>query len=167
MKKHYIPFLLILSIFFLSGCQGNSDHKSQKTEDEIHEHPSLEGQDEVLMQMERDWSQSVISKDFSMLEKILSDELVYHTEEGDVLNRKEYIDAFIANKRNIQSVEVDNMKVAFFKGEIAVVTGTSKEIGMNEDSTMTEYSGLWTNVWLRESEGWKCIAGHGNTKSVK
>lgn len=160
MKKHALLFVMMITSMLFTGCQGSIEEKEG---DQL----STTGQDEVLMQMERDWSQVVVSQDISVLEKILSEDLVYHTEEGDVLNRQEYIDNFIKNKRNIQSVEVDNMKVFFFEGEIAVVTGTSKEIGLNEDSTRIEYSGLWTNFWLRENGAWQCIAGHGNTKSVK
>ncbi len=160
MKNHLYLFFLILSGFFLLGCQGSVE---QETTDQL----STEGQDSVLIQIEKDWSQAVISQDIPMLENILSEDIVYHTEEGEVLNRKEYIDNFIRNKRNIQSVEVDNMNVFFFEGNIAVVTGTSKEIGMDEDNTLVEYSGLWTNVWLRKDGTWQCIAGHGNTKVVK
>jgi ketosteroid isomerase-like protein len=160
MKNHLYPFFLILSGFFLMGCQGSGEHQGT---DQL----STVGQDSILIQMEKDWSQAVISRDISMLENILSEDLVYHTEEGEVLNRKEYIDNFILNKRNILSVAVDNMKVFFYEGYVAVVTGNSKEIGMNEDSTMVEYSGLWTNVWLREDGSWQCIAGHGNTEVVK
>ena len=170
MKKHFITLALIVIVLILTGCQGQNSEKSQKPDDEaIHEHEyeSTAGQDSVLMQMEIDWSQTVITKDFAMLEEIIAEDIVYHTEEGEVLNRQEYLDAFILNKRNIQTVEVDNMKVTFFHGSIAVVTGTSKEIGKNDDGTLTEYSGLWTNVWLRSDGKWQCIAGHGNTKTIK
>lgn len=142
------------------GCQGSVDRGTI-------EPLSLEGQDSVLIQLEKDWSQAVITRDIRMLENILSEDLVYHTEEGEVLNRKEYIDNFILNKRNILSVAVDNMKVFFFENNIAVITGNSKEVGKSADSTMVEYSGLWTNVWLREDGKWKCIAGHGNTEVVR
>lgn len=155
MKNHLYPIILILFVCFFIGCQGTTDQIS------------TEGQDSVLVQMERDWSQAVITRDITMLEKILSEDLVYHTEVGEVLGRKEYLDNFILNKRNIVSVSVDNMNVFFFEGNFAVVTGNSKEIGMSPDSTMVEYSGLWTNVWLRKDGSWKCIAGHGNTEVVK
>lgn len=176
MKKHFFPIALVVIGLIFTGCQGQNSEESQKHDDEaIHEHEhdqmheqeSTAGQDTILMQMEIDWSQTVITKDFAMLEEILAEDIVYHTEEGEVLNRQEYLDAFILNKRNIQNVEVDNMKVAFFHGSIAVVTGTSKEIGKNDDGSMTEYNGLWTNVWLRSDGKWLCIAGHGNTKTIK
>lgn len=160
MKNHLYPFFLILSGFFFIGCQGSGEEK-------VNDQLSTAGQDTVLIQMEKDWSQAVITQDIPMLEQILSEDLVYHTEEGEVLNRTEYVDNFIRNKRNIQSVVVDNMKVFFYENKIAVITGTSKEIGMHEDSTIVEYSGLWTNVWLRKDGTWQCIAGHGNTKVVK
>ena len=160
MKNHLYTSFLILSGFFLMGCQGSVE---QESNDQL----STEGQDSVLIRLEKDWSQAVITQDIAMLGQILSEDLVYHTEEGEVLNRKEYIDNFILNKRNIQSVEVDNIKVFFFEGDISVVTGTSKEAGMLEDSTLVEYSGLWTNIWLRKDGVWQCIAGHGNTKVVK
>ncbi len=160
MKNHLYLFYVILSGFFFMGCQGSVEQESTGQ-------LSTEGQDSLLVQMERDWSQAVITQDIAMLENILSEDLVYHTEEGEVLNRKEYLDNFILNKRNIVSVAVDNMKVFFYEDNFAVVTGNSKEIGMSTDSTMVEYSGLWTNVWLREDGNWRCIAGHGNTKVVK
>ena len=160
MKNYLYPFFLILSGYFLMGYQGSGE---QQMTDQL----STEGQDSVLIQMEKDWSQAVITQDIAMLGQILSEDIVYHTEEGEVLTREEYIDGFIRNKRNIQSVEVDNMKVFFFDGNVAVVTGTSKEAGMDEDNTLVEYSGLWTNVWLRKNGTWLCIAGHGNTKVVK
>jgi len=160
MKNHLYPYFLILSGFFLMSCQGSVD---QRTTEQL----SLEGQDSVLIQLEKDWSQAVITQDVSMLGQILSEDLVYHTEEGEVLNRQEYLDNFILNKRRILSVAVDNIKVFFFENNVAVLTGNSKEVGMSQDSTMVEYSGLWTNVWLREDGTWKCIAGHGNTKVIK
>ncbi len=160
MKNRPYLLSLLLSVFFLWGCQGSVE---QESTDQL----SLEGQDSVLIQMEKDWSQAVITQDLAMLGQILSEDIVYHTEEGEVLSREEYIDGFIRNKRNIQSVEVDNMKVFFFEDDIAVVTGTSKEVGMNDDNELVEYSGLWTNVWLRKDGTWQCIAGHGNTKVVK
>ena len=174
MKKHFIPFIVVIVTLVFTGCHGQDGDKAHSHDEAIehdheqmHEYGTIAGQDSVLMQMEIDWSQTVITKDYEMLEEMLAEDLVYHTEEGDVLNRQEYLDAFILNKRNIQTVEVDNMKVTFFQDMIAVVTGTSKEIGKNEDGSTTEYSGLWTNVWLRRDGKWKCIAGHGNTKLIK
>jgi ketosteroid isomerase-like protein len=118
----------------------------------------------ILMQMERDWSEAGLKKDFKTLDRIMADDWVSVDSLGQATTKAQTLAAMRSNQASQQSIALGEMKVRVF-GTAAIVTGTDVEKGSykGQDSS-GKYS--WMDVFVKRSGRWQAVASQ-STKIEK
>jgi ketosteroid isomerase-like protein len=62
------------------------------------------------------------------------------------------------DKNEYKSVEARSMSVRTQGGDIAVVTGVTKETGTTRDGERFSTSLRFTDTWVKRNGEWRCIA---------
>src|SRR5947209_8490529 len=84
--------------------------------------------EQILIQMEHDWSDADLHKDAMALKRILADDWIGIDFEGTVLNKEEALRGVVSDSGSLESTVLRNMKVRVY-GNTAVVTGVDNETG--------------------------------------
>jgi ketosteroid isomerase-like protein len=111
---------------------------------------------QTLTQMERDWGQAQIKKDFATVEKILAPDWAGIDYDGQVVSRTQIFADMKTGSSTLQSEELSDMKVRVF-GNTAVVTGkdTERSTDRGKDSS-GKY--VWTDVFVLRNGVWQVVA---------
>ena len=112
--------------------------------------------EQILIQMENDWSEADTHKDAAALSRILAEDWIGIDFEGTVLNKAQALRGIGSGSTSLESTVLRNMKVRIY-GNTAVVTGSDTERG--------EYHGkdssgryLWTDVFVRRNGRWQAVS---------
>lgn len=110
----------------------------------------------ILMQMERDWSQAGLKKDFKTLDRIMADDWVSIDSQGQATTKAQTLAAMKSNDASQQAIALGEMKVRVF-GTAAIVTGTDVEKGSykGQDSS-GKYA--WMDVFVKRNGRWQAVA---------
>jgi ketosteroid isomerase-like protein len=110
----------------------------------------------ILMQMERDWSQAGLKKDFKTLDRIMADDWVSIDSLGQATTKAQTLSAMKSSQSSEQSIALGEMKVRVF-GTAAIVTGTDVEKGTykGQDSS-GKYA--WMDVFVKRNGRWQAVA---------
>ena len=108
--------------------------------------------EQVLMQMERDWTKAGLNKDAAALDRIIADDWTAIDFQGKIETKAQALADLKSGSSALQSVELGEMKVRVF-GNTAVVTGSDIE-----KSTYKGKDSSGKYVWM---DG--CFAGADRT----
>jgi hypothetical protein len=111
---------------------------------------------ETLKQMERDWGQAEIKKDFDTVDKVLAEDWVGIDHEGKIVSKAEAMTDLKSGDIGLTSEVLGPMTVRIF-GKTAIVTGsnTEKSVGHRKDSS-GKY--VWTDVFVLRDGKWQVVA---------
>jgi ketosteroid isomerase-like protein len=112
--------------------------------------------EQILIQMEQDWSQADIQRDATALNQILAEDWIGIDFEGTILNKAQALQGIGSGSGSLQSTVLRDMKVRVY-GNSAVVTGTDTEKGEYHG---TDSSGkyCWTDVFVRRNGRWQAVS---------
>lgn len=123
--------------------------------------PGTVSVEQILTQMERDWSlvgtnKVNVDKDIKTLDRILADDWVGLSFQGTVRAKAEAIASVKSGSSTTQSIELGPMKVRVF-GNTAVVTGSDTEKStFNGKDSSGKY--VWTDVFVERNGRWQAVA---------
>jgi ketosteroid isomerase-like protein len=123
---------------------------------------NLEEVTKLLTQYSTDWSEAIKSGDASEVVDLFATDFMYHSENGDIVFRDEFIKNINENRNPIESYELKDIKVHLFETDLANVTGAFNTIWINQNGVEQLYKTRFTNVWKKNSGKWQCIIGHSN-----
>jgi len=117
---------------------------------------SKKSAEQILTEMEHDWSEADLHKDAAALARILADDWIGIDFEGTVLNKDQALRGIVSDSGSLQTTVLRDMKVRVY-GNTAVVTGTDTETGdyHGEDSS-GKY--MWTDVFVRRGNRWQAVS---------
>jgi ketosteroid isomerase-like protein len=112
--------------------------------------------EKTILQMERDWTNASLKKDFATLDRIMADDWVALDYEGKTETKAQSIGELKSGSSTNQSVELGEMKVRVF-GNTAIVTGSDveKSTYKGKDSS-GRY--VWTDVFVNRNGRWQAVA---------
>jgi ketosteroid isomerase-like protein len=149
MKRLMIAILVTMTIF-LSSCHTGTPKTSLSTAG------SEENVEQVLVQMERDWSTAPYKRDVATLDRIIADDWIAFTWDGETIGKALVIADAKSGANTAESVNVEGMKVRVF-GETAIVTGCETEKSRYQGRDMSgQY--LWTDVFVKRKGRWQAVA---------
>jgi ketosteroid isomerase-like protein len=103
-----------------------------------------------------------LSKDISLLERIWAPDLSYIEADGSVFNKQEGIAAVSKDTDIVTNAVVSNFKVRIYGKDFAVTSGDQAVEGRDKDGKEFRRKGRFTNVWVKQSGAWQCVAGHSS-----
>ena len=119
--------------------------------------------EEILIQIEHEWSQADLKKDAAALDRILAEDWIGIDFEGRVTNKAGALRGIVSDAAALESTVLRDMKVRIY-GDTAIVTGTDTEKGQyhGKDSS-GKY--VWTDVFVRRDGRWQAVSSQ-STKSM-
>lgn len=120
--------------------------------------------EKTILQMERDWTEAGLKKDFATLDRVIADDWVATDFQGKSVTKAQAIADLKSGSSTNQTVTLGEMKVRVF-GNTAVVTGsdTEKSTYKGKDSS-GKY--VWTDVFVNRNGRWQAVASQ-STKVEK
>ena len=129
------------------------------------EHLKMKGMSEQqrwvaeVERLQREIMDAIRDRDAKALERVLSDDFVYRSPEGEV-NRADFIKNVIALPGHILSVEGKDLRVRIF-GETAVMTGVQLSVLRTDDRKELESIAAFTDIFVRRRGRWLLALAHG------
>jgi ketosteroid isomerase-like protein len=112
--------------------------------------------EQSLIQLEKDWNQATLTKDYKTLNRIMADEWTGIDYQGVTVTKAESIAELKSGESGNTSVELGEMKVKVY-GNTAVVVGsdTEKSTYHGKDSS-GRYA--WMDVFVKRGGRWQAVA---------
>lgn len=112
--------------------------------------------EQSLLQIERDWNQALLAKDYKALDRIMAEDWVGIDFRGMPVTKAESIAELKAGGSGNQSVELGDMTVKVF-GDTAIVIGSDTEKSTyHGKDTSGRYA--WTDVFVKRHGRWQAVA---------
>jgi ketosteroid isomerase-like protein len=114
-----------------------------------------------LTKLENDWVQAMISKDYGVLERVMSDD---YTDSGDpdgsVGTKAQFIAAVKSGEVVVKSYKYSDLKVRVY-GNAAVVTGL-QTFDMTNKGKDAGGTFRFTDTWVKKGDSWQCVVEHSS-----
>lgn len=114
-----------------------------------------------LQDAEKAWATAITKRDFVLLDKVLSPDLVYTHSTGVIDTKDSYIGAQKKGDRRYDAVTHLETKVKQY-GDAGVVTGKLRMQGKAGAGPFDDIV-LLTHVWIKQGGSWRLVA-HQTTK---
>jgi hypothetical protein len=112
----------------------------------------------IIRKLENAQGEAILKQDTTMLYKLMSKKIVVQNPENTIIGFRETMDRVKAGKINYASFEGFIERITFFKNtsvvmgiEVLIPRGSTQNAG----KTITR---RFTNIWMKEKDGWKLIA---------
>lgn len=97
-----------------------------------------------------------VSKNYTVLEQLLSDDLVYTHSNGNTDSKKSYIQSIRDGKSRYDAINVEDQKVRIY-GNTAIINGVCMIKAMNNGQTINTHL-KYTDVYVRKGNQWQMVA---------
>lgn len=138
MKMWSLSTVVVLSLIGLSAAA--ADDSVEKT----------------LIGLEKSWAKAIEAKDVKAMDAILADSFISVEPDGQLLNKKQYLEARVKDPEKIESSSLEDMQVRVH-GHAATVTGRYLVKGKLNDARVT-HEFRWVDVFISQNGSWKCVS---------
>jgi ketosteroid isomerase-like protein len=142
--------LFLCFLTFVSGARPSGASSQRARSDQ-----------EVLIQLERDWDEAFHRKDISFIENVLADEFVATYDDGSRGDRAKELTLAAAFDQQIDSSTLDEFVVKIY-GDTAVVWFTQHLVGPSQGRPLA-LTFRYVDVFVQRAGRWQCVA----TQSTK
>ncbi len=160
MKTLLVLTTIIVLIGFVASC--NSNQPTPAAAPSVASSGSEVNVEQVLTKLSDEWGQVPLSKNTSLLERIWAPDLSYIEADSSVFNKQEGIAAASKDTDTHTSARVSNFKVRVYGKDFAVTSGDYTDEGRDKDGKEFRRKSRFTNVWVKQSGAWQCVAGHSS-----
>ena len=112
-----------------------------------------------VLRLEREMMNAIRDKDAKALERILFEDFVYRSTEGEV-SRADFLKNINALPGRILSVEGKDVRARLY-GETAVVTGAQVAVLRTDAGAELESIVVFTDIFVRRDRRWRLALAHG------
>ncbi len=120
--------------------------------------------EEELRQAEKAWTTAVTQRDWTALERLLHDELIYAHSTGVIETKGQYVGRLRAGAQRYDRIEHERMTVKMH-GSAAVVHSIVRMTG-EADKRPFDNRLMMMHLWVRSPGGWQ-LAAHQTTELKK
>lgn len=113
-----------------------------------------------IVESERQWAESVATDETSAIERILADDFVGVSPEGDQYNKKKMVTDTRTAPETFVSNHLNQVKVRFF-GDTAVAQGNESWEQRKGQPRYGRF--VWTDTWIRRNGQWQIVAAEDLT----
>jgi ketosteroid isomerase-like protein len=119
---------------------------------------SINSEEVKLIALEKMWNQAQLTQDANALQGMLGDRFVSTEWDGVLSSRERFLAEIADPKFKPSAMSIDNVKVEFY-GDTAVIVGIYHTKGVYNGKPY-DHVGRFTDTWVRQGAGWKCVASH-------
>jgi hypothetical protein len=109
---------------------------------------------DLLVKIEKEWANANVTQNVATLNTILSDDLIFTTYDGKVLDKAAVLKSVKDEK--IESDDLSEIVIRIY-GTTAVITGRST-VKFRVQDTLTTQGFRWTDTFVKTGNVWKCVA---------
>ncbi len=120
----------------------------------------------TLRSLENKWQDAVKDHDADALDKLLSDNFVATSVNGQSGSKERILRAIRNDKNVYRSARARKMTIKMKRPGVAVVTGTAVQSGTKESGEKFSSTIQFTDTWKLRNGEWVCIASEA-TKAAK
>ena len=110
---------------------------------------------EILMQLERDWDDAFHRRDVRFIENVLAEEFVAVHSDGALVDRAKELSLVAEFNQQVEST-LDEFTVKVY-GDTAVARFTQHLVGPSRGRTL-EVTLRYMDVWVMRAGRWQCVA---------
>lgn len=111
---------------------------------------------EILMQLERDWDAAFLTRDVRVIDSILAEEFIATYDDGSRGDRAKELSLAAEFNQNIESSVLKEFTVKIY-GDTAVVWFTRQVAGLSKGKRL-ELSFQYVDVFVFRAGKWQCVA---------
>jgi len=115
------------------------------------------GEEGRIIALESAWDQAEQNRDATALAGLLADNLVYVDYDGSLRNKQQFLESIKSAAVTSEKINNEGVTVRLYNDNVAVSTGIYRDKGVAKGKPF-QRRGRFTNVWLKQSGAWKCIA---------
>jgi ketosteroid isomerase-like protein len=130
--------------------------------------PALHAQDKQdetaseqgLRKLEKEWDNAIVSRDLTLLDRILNDDFQYIDSAGDVHSKSDIIQGVKSSTATIEPFETEDVQTRIY-GTTGILTGRFTQKVTYEGKT---YSGQfrYTDVYVKQEGSWRAVSAHAS-----
>jgi|SRR5579872_2728241 len=143
-REPLVFFFAIITVATAAGFQGR---------------PATISDQQVLIQLERNWNAALQRRDVTFIGRVLADEYLVTTAEGQRGTRAQELALAAVFDQQIDSSTLDEFVVKVY-GNTAVVWYTERLTGPKQGRRV-ELTTRYTDVFVRRAGRWQCVASQG------
>jgi ketosteroid isomerase-like protein len=113
-----------------------------------------------LRQLEREWNEAIVTKNFTVLDQTLADEFVYIDPIGGVNPKAEMLRGLKNSEAVIEPFTTEDVVVRVY-GDTAVVTGRFTQVVKLKDQSFRGQF-RYTDVYVRHGGTWRAVSAHSS-----
>jgi len=115
------------------------------------------GEEGRIIALESAWDQAEKNKDAMALAGLLADNLVYVDYDGSLSNKQQFLESIKSTAVTSEQINNEGVTVRLYNDNVAVSTGIYRDKGIEKGKPF-QRRGRFTNVWIKQSGAWQCIA---------
>jgi hypothetical protein len=119
----------------------------------------------LLIDMERKWAESVCTNNGVISDSLAEDFQGTSTSGARYTKADELRDE--KGPHPARECAVDDARVRFFGGNVAVIYGSEHAIGKDKSHPDAKQCQVWTDTWLKRAGKWRVIAAQDNKVDCK
>jgi len=113
-----------------------------------------------IIEAEQSLKLAMISSDFEVLNKLLSEELMFTNHMGQILSKKDDLNAHKKGDFKIDTLSLTE-QVIKSAGEVVIVSAHAKIVGSYKGE-VTSGNFRFTRVWEKRDSKWQVLVGHAS-----
>ena len=115
--------------------------------------------EQELIKLENDWSEAVVKRDGTLLQRLFAEEYAFTDQDGVVWNKTQDIANVTSGVTRTSSYKLEDLKVRLY-GDVAVVTG-SNTIKATFQGRDIGGKYRFTDVFVKRSGAWQVVTTQG------
>ena len=120
-----------------------------------------------VKRLEQEWEAAVMKHDLSFLETRVAEDYIGCSGRGKKMSKGAIIKEFKSDTDKYSSTKNTGVSVRAFGDNVAVATGTAKEVGKDKDGKAFNRTFAWTDTWMLRNGKWQCIGSQTMLVSSK
>ena len=127
--------------------------------------PRAESDQQVLMNLERQWNDAFYKKDVAFIETILADEFTATYDDGSRGDKAKELALAKEFNQQVESAVQDEFRVRVY-GDTAVVWFTLHLVGTKQGK-QSKLTLRYTDVWVLRDARWQCVSTHSTRVTAR
>ena len=118
--------------------------------------PAVQSDQDILIELERDWNEAFYKRDIAFIEKLLADEFIATYDDGSRGDKAKELALAAEFNQQVESAIQDEFTVKIYR-DTAVVWFTLHLVGLKQGQK-AELTLRYTDVWVLRDGRWQCVS---------